>query len=197
MGRHYPHRTTTEDVMTSTEATGPTHRHVVVMGVSGTGKSTVAQALATELDLRLTEGDDHHPPANVAKMTAGIPLTDDDRQPWLADLAEWTARQHAAGISTVVTCSALRRQYRDVLRSAVPEPTVFVHLTGSRAVLVDRMEGRDHFMPASLLDSQLATLEQLEDDEAGGDVDTDLPVEQVVADAVALVTGLVPPEVRA
>lgn len=178
--------------MTSADTAGPPHRHVVVMGVSGTGKSTVAQALAAELDLVLTEGDDHHPPANVAKMSDGIPLTDEDRAPWLADLAAWTSRHHAAGVSTVLTCSALRRHYRDVLRSAVPEPTVFVHLMGSRAVLVDRMEHRDHFMPASLLDSQLATLEQLEPDETGGVVDTDLPVDRVVADAVALVAGAVP-----
>lgn len=170
------------------------HRHVVVMGVSGTGKSTVARALAAELGLVLTEGDDHHPPANVAKMSAGTPLTDDDRAPWLADLATWTARHHEAGTATVLTCSALRRTYRDVLRGAVPEPTVFVHLVGSRAVLVERMERREHFMPSSLLDSQFATLEPLEADEAGGVVDTDLPVERVVADAVRLVTSAMPPE---
>lgn len=164
------------------------------MGVSGTGKSTVARALAERLDLRLTEGDDHHPPANVAKMTAGTALTDADREPWLAHLATWTARHHAAGTATVLTCSALRRAYRDVLRAAIPEPTIFVHLVGSRAVLVDRMDHREHFMPSSLLDSQIATLEPLGSDETGGVVDTDLPVERVTADAVALVTAAVPVE---
>lgn len=178
--------------MSSIDSTGASHPHVVVMGVSGTGKSTVAQELAIRLGLRLTEGDDHHPPANVAKMSAGVPLTDEDRAPWLEALARWTARQHADGVATVLTCSALRRQYRDVLRSAVPEQTVFVHLVGSRRVLIDRMEQRDHFMPPSLVDSQLETLEPLEPDEAGGVVDTELPLERVVADAVALVTGAVP-----
>lgn len=168
--------------------TGARHHHVVVMGVSGTGKSTVAQALAAELGLELTEGDDHHPASNVAKMRAGTALTDEDRAPWLADLADWTTRQHDVGAATVLTCSALRRAYRDVLRGAVPEPTVFVHLVGTRAVLVDRMDRREHFMPASLLDSQFATLEQLDPDEAGGVVDTDLALDRVVTDAVALVT---------
>lgn len=171
---------------------GGAHRHVVVMGVAGTGKSTVARALADRLGLRLTEGDDHHPPGNVAKMSAGVALTDADRAPWLHQLAAWTTEQHDADVPTVLTCSALRHSYRDVLRAAVPEPTVFVHLVGSREVLVDRMEQREHFMPTSLLDSQFATLEQLTPDEVGGVVDTDLPVERVVADAVAVVTGAVP-----
>jgi gluconokinase len=176
--------------MTSSAAAG--HLHVVVMGVSGTGKSTVAHALADALGLELTEGDDHHPAANVAKMSSGTPLTDADRAPWLAALADVTRRQHRSGANTVLTCSALRRAYRDVLRTAVPEPTVFVHLVGSREVLAERMSGREHFMPASLLDSQLATLEELEPDETGGVVDTDLPVDRVVEDTLALVRRLVP-----
>jgi carbohydrate kinase (thermoresistant glucokinase family) len=175
--------------MNHTEPTD-SHLHVVVMGVAGTGKSTVAEELATALHLELTEGDDHHPAANIEKMSAGIPLTDEDRAPWLAELAAWTAQRHAGGTATVLTCSALRRRYRDVLRGGVPEPTLFVHLVGSRNVLIDRMTHRDHFMPASLLDSQFDTLEELEPDEHGGTVDTDGPLERVVADAVALVRRL-------
>jgi gluconokinase len=165
---------------------GP-HLHVVVMGVAGTGKSTVAQALAAELDLVLTEGDDHHPRENIEKMSSGTPLDDDDRAPWLARLAEWTRERHEEDRSTVLTCSALRRAYRDVLRGGVPEPTFFVHLAGSKGVLTERMENRDHFMPASLLDSQLDTLEPLEDDEDGEAVDVDRSLDDVVRDAMTLV----------
>jgi len=166
----------------STVRTTPVH--VVVMGVSGTGKSTIATGLAAELALLLAEGDDFHPAANVAKMSAGEPLTDDDRAPWLDALAAWTAARHREGVSTVLTCSALRRRYRDRLRAAVPEvPTYFVHLVGSAEVLRRRMAGREHFMPASLLASQLDTLEQLEPDEVGIVVDTDLPVAEVIAAA--------------
>jgi gluconokinase len=89
-------------------------QHLIVMGVAGVGKSTIAQRLAADLDLELAEGDDFHPPANVAKMSSGQPLTDEDRWPWLNALADWTARQRAAGRSTVLTCSALRRVYRNI-----------------------------------------------------------------------------------
>ncbi|MFC5730769.1 MULTISPECIES: gluconokinase [Nocardioides] len=168
-------------------AATPSHLHVVVMGVSGTGKSTVARALSTELDLVMTDGDDHHPVANIAKMASGTPLDDADRARWLAALARWTEERHAADEPTVLTCSALRRRYRDVLRAAVPEPTIFVHLAGSTEVLAGRMADRSHFMPPTLLDSQLRTLEPLEDDEIGGMVDTDLALDSVVRDAVTLV----------
>lgn len=173
--------------MTSTQLARSTGRpfHVVVMGVSGTGKSTIAQGLATELGLVLAEGDDFHPADNVARMSAGIPLTDDDRAPWLRSLADWTAERDGEAVSTVMTCSALRRRYRDVLRSALPDrPTYFVHLVGDPELIRDRMASRDHFMPASLLTSQLATLEPLEADEAGLVVDVGHTVEQLVADAV-------------
>jgi gluconokinase len=160
------------------------------MGVAGSGKSEVAQALAAELDLVLTEGDDHHPQANIEKMSAGTPLDDDDRAPWLDALASWTREQHDAGHETVLTCSALRRRYRDVLRGAVAEPTFFVHLLGSAEVLAERMAARDHFMPTSLLDSQFATLEQLEPDEDGQVVDVDRPLEQVVEEALAIARRL-------
>ena len=168
------------------------HLHVVVMGVAGTGKSTIAQAISAELGLAMTEGDDHHPRANIEKMSAGIPLDDEDRAPWLATLAEWTAERHREDRATVLTCSALRRRYRDVLRGAVPEPTVFVHLVGSPEVLAERMAARDHFMPPSLLESQFATLEHLGPDEAGDAVDVDRPLDLVVPDAVALVRRLAP-----
>lgn len=164
-----------------------THHHVVVMGVSGTGKSTVGRALADQLGMVYGEGDDHHSAANVAKMAAGIPLDDADRLPWLAALAEWTRTQHQAGHSTVLTCSALRRAYRDQLRAAVPEQSVFVHLVAPADVLTARMAARTHFMPATLLESQLRTLEPLGPDEAGGTVDVTLPLEQVVADAASLI----------
>lgn len=168
--------------MMSTE--GRTPFHVVVMGVSGTGKSTIAQGLAADLGLLLAEGDDFHPPENVEKMSAGIPLTDEDRWPWLQALADWTSDRHRDGVSTVVTCSALRRAYRDVLRSATPDtPTWFVHLDGDPDMIRERMTRREHFMPASLLYSQIATLEPLEEDEDGIVVDTAMPADEVVATA--------------
>jgi gluconokinase len=136
---------------------------LVVMGVSGTGKSTVAGLLSGHLDWPLQEGDDLHPEANVAKMAAGTPLTDDDRWPWLQTIADWIDERIAAGESGIVTCSALKRSYRDRLRRP---NVVFVHLQGPRDVIAARMATRhDHFMPSSLLDSQLATLEPLEQDE--------------------------------
>ena len=185
------HASTSPSTVPSTgPSTGPGtasrgHCHVVVMGVSGTGKTTIGQALAEEFGLRLAEGDAFHPQANIDKMSAGNPLDDDDRRPWLEALAAWTAEQHAQGVSTVVACSALKHSYRDILRSGVPgEPTLFVHLTGTPAVLRDRMAKRQHFMPASLLDSQLATLEPLGEGEDGVEIDNDPPVAEVTAAAV-------------
>ena len=137
------------------------------MGVSGCGKSSMGQALAAQLALPLIEGDDFHPEANIAKMSSGTPLTDEDRWPWLDLIAEWTAEQDGAGKNTVVTCSALRRIYRDRLRNA-PGRTLFVHLVGSPELLEHRLSSRSgHFMPPTLLPSQLATLEPLEADEEG------------------------------
>lgn len=158
--------------------------HLVVMGVSGTGKSTVARALAERLDWPFAEGDDLHPAANVAKMAAGVPLEDADRWPWLDAIATWTAGQATEGNSTIVTCSALRRAYRDRLRDGVAG-TVFVHLFGSPDLLAERMGARkDHFMPASLLPSQLRTLEPLEADEAGFMVDVELPAAAIVEEVL-------------
>ena len=154
-------------------------RHLVVMGVTGVGKTAVARLLAAELDLTLAEGDDFHPTENVAKMSQGIPLTDADRQPWLEALADWTLQQRRANKSTVMTCSALRRSYRDVLRAAAPA-TFFVHLTGEEDLIRVRMEARRHFMPPTLLHSQLAILEPLEPDELGVSVDVSAPLDEVV-----------------
>jgi gluconokinase len=147
----------------------PYARQVVVMGVSGSGKSTVGRRLADVLGATFLEGDEHHPPLNREKMAAGVPLSDADRQPWLDALGDLLARAYAAGTPTVLSCSALRRSYRDVLRSAVrPGSVFFVHLHGPPALLGARLRARrGHFMPASLLQSQLATLEPLGPDEAG------------------------------
>lgn len=135
---------------------------VVVMGVSGCGKSTVGALLAARLGVPFIDADDLHPPGNVAKMTAGVPLTDDDRWPWLRLVGRALADASTGG---VVACSALRRAYRDVLREAAPDVR-FVHLTGTREQLASRLSHRlDHFMPATLLDTQLATLEAPGDDE--------------------------------
>jgi gluconokinase len=130
---------------------------LVIMGVSGSGKSTVAGILAGQLGWDLEEGDDLHPPANVAKMAAGIPLTDDDRWPWLDRVASWIVEHTTAGVPGIITCSALKRIYRDRMRG---DNVVFVHLSGSKDEIGKRLAARnDHFMPTSLLDSQIATLE--------------------------------------
>jgi gluconokinase len=153
-------------------APGPQLPVLVIMGVSGTGKSTVAGLLAGRLGWPLEEGDDLHPASNVEKMHAGIPLTDDDRWPWLDRCADWIHRQLAAGRPGIITCSALRRAYRDRLRRDDPEHVVFVHLSGSRETIGNRLTARtDHFMPSSLLDSQLATLEPPDPDENALTVD--------------------------
>ena len=149
------------------------------MGVSGSGKTTVGAALADALGLPFVDGDALHPAANVAKMAAGIPLDDADRAPWL----DAVGAVLAAG-PVVVACSALRRVYRDRLRAAAPE-LLLVFLDGSREVLAARMAARPgHFMPASLLDSQLATLERPDPDEHPVTVDIDAPVPEIVASLV-------------
>lgn len=155
-------------------------RHLVVMGVSGSGKTTVAKGLAARLGYEFAEGDDFHPPENVEKMSAGVPLDDADREPWLRGLAAWLRERDERGEATVMTCSALRRRYRDVIRAAA-DGTCFVHLDVDRDRLLQRMSGREHFMPASLLQSQLDALEPLEPDEDGLVVEvTDQPADRVV-----------------
>jgi carbohydrate kinase (thermoresistant glucokinase family) len=163
---------------------------VVVLGVSGSGKTTVGTLIAEQLGVPFVDADSLHPPSNVAKMAAGIPLTDDDRWPWLAEVGETMAGADAAGTGMVMACSALKRVYRDAIRAAAPGLR-FVHLHGHRDVLEVRTASRSgHFMPPSLLDSQLDTLEMLHDDEPGIEVDIAPPIEAVVADAVERIRSL-------
>lgn len=154
---------------------------VVVMGVSGCGKTTVGMALAQRLGARFVEGDRLHPQANVAKMAAGIPLDDADRWPWL----DAVAAALASDSPVVASCSALKRVYRDRLRGGLNTPLHFLHLAGDRAILAQRMGDRPgHYMPVSLLDSQLATLEPPAADEALT-LPMDMPVDRLVETAIA------------
>ena len=137
----------------------------VVMGVSGCGKSLIGTALARALDIDFVEGDDYHSAENVRRMSSGIPLTDDDRAHWLRALAARLREAKDAGTGLAMTCSALKRSYRDVLRAGAGDVR-FVFLRGPRALLAERIAGRrGHFMPPSMLDSQLATLEEPAPDE--------------------------------
>ena len=164
---------------------GPPTTTVVVMGVSGSGKSTTAEELVRRLGWDFAEGDDFHPASNVEKMRAGIPLTDDDRWPWLRSLAEWIGRHEREGRSAVVTCSALKRSYRDLLREGHPS-VWFAHVTEDRNLIRSRIEHRTgHYMPASLLDSQLDTLEPLQPDEPGADVSGSGPPDAVTDELLA------------
>ena len=150
---------------------------LVVMGVSGSGKSTVGAALAQRLGVPFADADDLHPAANVAKMAAGHALDDDDRRPWLEAVGEWLAAHPRGG---VMSCSALKRSYRDQLRHHVRDVT-FLLLAGTPEVIRRRQANRrDHFMPASLLSSQFATLEPLASDERGVTIDVDQGVERIV-----------------
>lgn len=160
-----------------------TKLRVIVMGVSGCGKTTIGDLVARELGVPFLDGDSLHPVENVAKMAAGTPLTDDDRWPWLATVGTELANAGDGGM--VLACSALRRSYRDAIRAQAPD-TIFLHLHGSKEVLRARTEGRTgHFMPPALLDSQLATLEPLQADEAGVVVDIAAGVDEVVREALA------------
>lgn len=167
-------------------STAGERRCVVVMGVSGVGKTAVARGVAERLDLPWIDSDDLHPPKNVAKMARGTPLDDADRQPWLEAVGTWLRERSNAGSGGVVACSALTRNYRDVLRrSAVG--VVFVHLTAEPVVIAHRIAQRiGHFMPASLLKSQLALLEPLGPDEIGAPVDAGQDLTEVVDAAVRL-----------
>lgn len=156
---------------------------LVFMGVASTGKSTIAAMLAGRLGWSFEEGDDLHPEANVAKMAAGHALNDDDRWPWLDRIAEWIDERIAAGEPGIVTCSALKRSYRDVLRR---DAVTFVHFAGERELILDRMLRRQgHFMPATLLDSQFATLEQLGSDEKHIVIDIALTPQEQAAEVAS------------
>ena len=158
---------------------------IVVMGVSGCGKSSMGAQLALALGLAFIEGDSLHPPRNVALMAAGTPLTDADRADWLATIAQHLGQAQAAGSGLVVSCSALKRRYRDGLRAACPGLHL-VYLHGPAALLRQRLAARSgHYMPASLLDSQLATLEPPGADEAALILDIGLSTAEVVAAALA------------
>ena len=157
---------------------------VVVMGVCGSGKTTVGRLIAERLDWEFIEGDDLHPEANRRKMAAGTPLTDEDRWPWLDRIVQVTRRAEGERRSVVVACSALRRAYRDRLRRGRADVR-FLHLTGAPALLRDRMERRDgHFMPAGLLASQLATLEPAGPEETLHGLDVARDVETLVQTAL-------------
>ncbi|WP_254065928.1 MULTISPECIES: gluconokinase [unclassified Acidisoma] len=157
---------------------------LIFMGVSGSGKSTIAAGVAEKLGLQMLEGDDLHPAANIAKMSAGTPLTDEDRWPWLRIIAGKIAAWRQNGMEGIVTCSSLRRSYRDVLRAG-HDDVLFVYLKGSRALLLDRMQHRTrHFMPASLLDTQLATLEEPGADEAAVTIEMGPPPDEVVTNVL-------------
>ena len=154
---------------------------IIVMGVSGCGKSRIGAALAERLALRFLDGDSLHPPANIAKMSRGEALNDDDRAPWLDAVGAALRRQ-----ADVIACSALKRAYRDRIRAQAPG-TVFVHLSGDRAVLARRVASRaGHFMPPALLDSQLATLEPLQIDETAIVVDLTRTPGQIVRQIVTM-----------
>ncbi|MGZ4510301.1 MAG: gluconokinase [Mycobacterium sp.] len=150
---------------------------VVVMGVAGSGKSTVGMALAQRMRVPFMDADTLHPPANIAKMAAGEPLDDDDRDPWLDKVGEWLAGHRDGG---VVSCSALKRKYRDRLRALCPQAQ-FLHLAGSSALITSRLSARaGHFMPVALLRSQFEALEPLGADEPGATVDVSQDVDAII-----------------
>lgn len=156
---------------------------IVVMGVSGSGKSTVGAALAQRLRVPFGDADDFHPPANIAKMSAGEALDDDDRYPWLEAIGHWLAERCRSG--GVMSCSALKRKYRCQLRKHCPD-VLFVHLSGTPEVIGRRQASRPgHFMPASLLASQFETLEPLGSDEHGLTIDVDQNIDSIVETYVA------------
>jgi gluconokinase len=163
------------------------------MGVSGSGKSTVGAALAQRLRVPFADADDFHPPANIAKMTAGHPLDDDDRHPWLEAIGIWLAEHPTGG---VMSCSALKRRYRDQLRRHCAD-VAFLHLSGALEVISRRQASRPgHFMPASLLASQFQTLEPLEPDEHGVSINVDQDIDSIIDSYVTLTDPATEEETR-
>lgn len=174
--------------MSDPQDTPETRSHIVVMGVSAAGKSTIGALVAAAIDVPFLDGDSLHPLTNVEKMASGQPLDDDDRWPWLRTVGAALFESGADGL--VVACSSLRRSYRDAIREEAPD-VVFLHLHGDRDVLARRIEGRsDHFMPASLLDSQFATLEEIGADERAVVVDVDADVPTIVDASVRGILAL-------
>ena len=163
----------------------------VVMGVSGAGKSVIGKPFAKALAVDFVEGDDFHPPENVRRMSSGIALTDEDRAGWLQALADRIREARDAGRGLVVTCSSLKRAYRDVLRTgARPAPLRFIYLRGSRQVIAERIGARrGHFMPPALLNSQFDTLEEPTPDEDAWVCDVSRPSQEIVADLVQRATA--------
>ena len=155
----------------------------VIMGVSGSGKSLIGAQLARALDVEFVEGDDLHPPENVKRMAAGIPLTDDNRRGWLIAIADRLREAKRARVGLVISCSALKRTYRDLLRSDGATDVRFVYLAGNRVLLAERLaQRRGHFMPPSLLESQLSTLEEPSPDERAWVCDIRETPDAIVAD---------------
>lgn len=168
-------------------------RILVVMGVSSSGKTTIGRELAAALAVEFVDADAYHPEANVQKMRAGHPLTDEDRWPWLQRYGQALAQVAREKGAVVGACSALRRAYRDVLAREAGEPVLIVYLDGSRELIAERIRRRHHdYMPASLLDSQFATLEEPQPDENALRVAIDPPVPRVVEDILRSVGGLFP-----
>jgi gluconokinase len=158
----------------------------VVMGVSGSGKSVIGAILARELDIEFVEGDTLHPPENVQRMSAGIALTDDDRRGWLLAIAGRLREAKQSGVGLVVSCSALKRSYRDLLRSVAEAGLQFAYLSGSRGLIAARLaQRRGHFMPPSLLESQFAILEEPSPDEHTWVCDIRETPDTIVGDLVA------------
>jgi gluconokinase len=169
---------------------------IVVMGVSGSGKSTIAEALARKLGFIEEDGDAYHPASNVEKMHDGIPLTDEDRWPWLQAIAGAIDRHAASGTQMVIACSALKRAYRDILVHGRNDVKI-VYLKGSRDLIASRLSQRKwHFMPSSLLDSQFATLEEPAADEHVVRVAIDAPVDAIVEDIIAELASIVASQAR-
>lgn len=164
-------------------STAPTEQPVViVMGVSGSGKTTVGEALAQRTEWAFMEGDSLHPPANVEKMRAGHPLDDDDRWPWLRRIGDWVDNNGPGG--AVITCSALKRRYRDLMSADRPR-MFFLHLSGTQERIAERVSHRKHeYMPASLLASQFADLEPLQPDERGLTVDATQPPAEIIQEVL-------------
>ena len=159
---------------------------IVVMGVSGSGKSTIGRPVAERLGCPFRDADSFHPKANIEKMRSGEPLTDDDRWPWLEAIADWIAEHRAAGTTCVVTCSALKRAYRDIVTNNQSRDVRLVYLKGDFDLIAARLKARKgHFMPPALLQSQFAALEEPDADEHPITVSIDAPPEQIAAQVIA------------